>query len=399
MKVAVEIQRRENIKSYKALKILLADESKQPMGFPVVHMEKFGEVTRLFGPIQINDTEMLFDKMKAVLKENWFKLNVDRAQSNEYLKDKDPGTFLVRIGGDYQHDFVISMVSNGKICHISVNNEPGKGFTLREGSIYFKRLEQLITYGMRTNVLGQVCTGSQSFFSEPVSQVAGYAPLLMEVKSGNANFLCVDEEPQASQSKKKKFVGPHDNLALATLFNSSLSMSANTAVTTTDPNSNNSVTANPQYSEHLQRLQQRLEAYGNRMSGKVHYLESNCQFEAVAHQLFQDAKFADQVRMNVSTWLLNNPTYCVPNGQELSKYLCAGLTWQQYCQGMASPACWGDNVTLIAVAEVYQAKIVIITSIVGNQFVIEITPSQWNSNKIIKLCQIMDVYFESLQEN
>ena len=83
----------------------------------------------------------------------------------------------------------------------------------------------------------------------------------------------------------------------------------------------------------------------------------------------------EHVRHQLVAWLRDNATYVTLSGEPLSAFIDSG-SWSQFCQRMSQPKEWGDHVVLFAAAEVYQSDIIIISSVLGDQFVINIQPQE-----------------------
>lgn len=49
--------------------------------------------------------------------------------------------------------------------------------------------------------------------------------------------------------------------------------------------------------------------------------------------------------------------------------------WDDYCASMATDKTWGDHLTLIAATELFCCRLVIISSIPGDNYIIEINPA------------------------
>lgn len=69
------------------------------------------------------------------------------------------------------------------------------------------------------------------------------------------------------------------------------------------------------------------------------------------------------VRAAAVKWLRNNPSFQLPNGTVISDFKEEQFAeWDDYCSYLAKPGVWGDHLTLMAIAERFRLKIVIITS-------------------------------------
>jgi len=73
------------------------------------------------------------------------------------------------------------------------------------------------------------------------------------------------------------------------------------------------------------------------------------------------------------------------------------LTWENYCAKMLKEGEWGDHLTLIAASEVFKTKIIIISSIPGDNFVIDIpTFSQIRDDRTIILSHYAEFHYGSV---
>lgn len=121
----------------------------------------------------------------------------------------------------------------------------------------------------------------------------------------------------------------------------------------------------PTHEEELtehQRLQRNLQQYALKelsMDG-----DGNCQFRALADQLYGNAKKHASVRKAVVAQLKQY-------GDRYAPYVPD--SYSDYVKGMSKNGTWGDHVTLQAAADKYNAKITLITSF-KEKFVVEIVP-------------------------
>lgn len=133
------------------------------------------------------------------------------------------------------------------------------------------------------------------------------------------------------------------------------------------------------------RLLSRLDMYGLcevSVSG-----DGNCQFRAVADQLYRSPDEHGYVRAAVVAQLQQYPTlYC--------EYIPED--YQQYCYKMHQFGTWGDHVTLQAVADAFGVRIVVMTSY-RDSCVIEIQPqSHMQSQRILHLSFWAEVHYNSV---
>jgi hypothetical protein len=121
------------------LKEVLAEEAKRNDGSEVVRMERFGEILAWFGPLDIPKGGVIgvgsfLWTLKSILETGWFFGPVSGRAAITHLKDKNPGTFLVRYSSQPGW-FAISTVTNKKsIAHYRIEHEPGSKTFRLEGS-------------------------------------------------------------------------------------------------------------------------------------------------------------------------------------------------------------------------------------------------------------------------
>jgi hypothetical protein len=72
--------------------------------------------------------------------------------------------------------------------------------------------------------------------------------------------------------------------------------------------------------------------------------------------------------------------------------------WDEYLQIMEEDA-WGDHLTLMALAELYQIQILVVTSLPGDNFVVDIRPEETQPLRTICLGHLFEMhYFSSKQQ-
>jgi hypothetical protein len=118
------------------------------------------------------------------------------------------------------------------------------------------------------------------------------------------------------------------------------------------------------YKSERRRMEQRLRLY--QLCGRPIKGDGNCLFRAVADQLglSPDLHHA-QVRAAVVDWLRKNPSYKIDATATISDFLETDryMTWDAYCDYMSLDGSWGDHLSLIAIAEVFKARVWIISSV------------------------------------
>jgi len=136
---------------WKCLKEILAEEAKLKDGSELVRMEKFGDILAWFGPLRVTREGSLgkdnfLYNIRTIFEQGYFFGPLSGRAAISHLKDKPPGTFLVRFSSQ-QGWFAISTVSKeGQIAHYRIEHEPGTTTFRLEGSKgeAFKSLPDLL---------------------------------------------------------------------------------------------------------------------------------------------------------------------------------------------------------------------------------------------------------------
>ncbi|KAK9789593.1 hypothetical protein WJX73_005231 [Symbiochloris irregularis] len=133
-------------------------------------------------------------------------------------------------------------------------------------------------------------------------------------------------------------------------------------------------------------LAERLHKYS--LTEKVVKGDGNCQFRAVADQLYRTPHAHLELRRAVVARLRKHSKLYVEYVPE---------DYGAYCRNMERDGTWGDHVTLQAVADLYKLKIYVLTSFPGSDF-IEIAPSddQVSSARMLYVSFWAEVHYNSL---
>eukprot|EP01088_Endostelium_zonatum_P004791 TRINITY_DN1612_c0_g1_i1.p1 TRINITY_DN1612_c0_g1~~TRINITY_DN1612_c0_g1_i1.p1 ORF type:complete len:365 (+),score=111.88 TRINITY_DN1612_c0_g1_i1:87-1181(+) len=93
--------------------------------------------------------------------------------------------------------------------------------------------------------------------------------------------------------------------------------------------------------------------------------DGNCQFSAVADQLFNATKFHALLRQKVCDWLRSNKNFEIGDGAKLSDFLDTDSfsSWNKYVDYMSTSGSWGDHITLVAISNMFGISIMIVSSI------------------------------------
>jgi len=132
------------------------------------------------------------------------------------------------------------------------------------------------------------------------------------------------------------------------------------------------------------RLDNRLAAYG--LKEKKVRGDGNCQFRALADQLFGDQERHAECRAAVMNQLrAESEHYAVFVPED----------WGAYVSEMARDSAWGDHITLQAAADAYGVGMCVISSYKDN-FVIEISPRVRRSERILWISFWAEVHYNSI---
>ncbi|CAN7120827.1 unnamed protein product [Brassica rapa subsp. narinosa] len=117
--------------------------------------------------------------------------------------------------------------------------------------------------------------------------------------------------------------------------------------------------------------------------------DGNCQFRALADQLYKTADRHKHVRKQIVKQLKASP-------DSYEGYV--PMEFSDYLKKMSRSGEWGDHVTLQAAADAYRVKIVVLTSF-KNTCYIEIIPTSQESKGVIFLSFWAEVHYNSIYLN
>lgn len=132
------------------------------------------------------------------------------------------------------------------------------------------------------------------------------------------------------------------------------------------------------------RLDTRLRLYG--LKEKKVRGDGNCQFRALADQLFRDQDRHAEIRAAVISQLRReseNYSVFVPDD------------FNAYVREMSQQTTWGDHITLQAASDAYGVAMCVISSYKDN-FVIEIQPRSKRSERVLWISFWAEVHYNSV---
>ncbi len=96
-------------------------------------------------------------------------------------------------------------------------------------------------------------------------------------------------------------------------------------------------------------------------------------------------------------WLRQNQTFVLARGEQMCHNLPAEC-FEDYCNRLARPGMWGDHLALQILAELYRAKIWILSSVGATNFVVEIEPLTPGPapERHLALAHLYDAQYDSL---
>jgi hypothetical protein len=132
------------------------------------------------------------------------------------------------------------------------------------------------------------------------------------------------------------------------------------------------------------KLDTRLRLYG--LKEKKVRGDGNCQFRALADQLFRDQERHAEIRAAVVAQLRRaREAYSVFVPEDFDAYV----------REMSRATTWGDHITLQAAADAYGVAMCVISSYKDN-FVIEIQPTAKRSERVLWISFWAEVHYNSI---
>jgi len=142
------------------------------------------------------------------------------------------------------------------------------------------------------------------------------------------------------------------------------------------------------------RLKERMQLYGVQARREIPG-DGNCQMHSLSDQLCGNLNHAKHIRGRLVSWLRAHASLELPNGCTLKDFV-HDQTWDQYCAKMSKEGEWGDHLTLIAAAEVFSGKIIIISSIPGDNYLIEVVPALTAPQNLMMLSHFAEFHYGSV---
>lgn len=129
--------------------------------------------------------------------------------------------------------------------------------------------------------------------------------------------------------------------------------------------------------------------------------DGNCQFRAIADQLYDNQDLHYAIRRKVVEWLYKNRDFPIDDHTRLQDFLETDCyrDWDSYCNYLAQDASWGDHITLVAAAEIFRITICVISTVTAPGHTDPITviePKARQSTKTVYLSHWHESHYSSL---
>ena len=86
--------------------------------------------------------------------------------------------------------------------------------------------------------------------------------------------------------------------------------------------------------------------------------DGNSQFSSTLDQLDMNIESQMRLRIKVHKWLKENANFMAPGGECISKML-SGETWEEFLERIEKSGSLGNNLTLIAISNIFNVKILV----------------------------------------
>eukprot|EP01117_Protostelium_nocturnum_P006194 TRINITY_DN2234_c0_g1_i2.p1 TRINITY_DN2234_c0_g1~~TRINITY_DN2234_c0_g1_i2.p1 ORF type:complete len:1771 (+),score=730.99 TRINITY_DN2234_c0_g1_i2:165-5477(+) len=126
-----------------------------------------------------------------------------------------------------------------------------------------------------------------------------------------------------------------------------------------------------------ERLNDRIQflSFRSRNSENPNKVDSNF-FHAASDQLFDSTEKANDIRQKCVNWLVEfGQTALLSKTLTPLVSLVKSSSWEEYCKEMKKDA-WGDALCVYALCQSYQCQVVIVTSTPGEQYMVNLSPSE-----------------------
>eukprot|EP01117_Protostelium_nocturnum_P014739 TRINITY_DN563_c0_g5_i1.p1 TRINITY_DN563_c0_g5~~TRINITY_DN563_c0_g5_i1.p1 ORF type:complete len:1789 (+),score=742.10 TRINITY_DN563_c0_g5_i1:214-5580(+) len=127
-------------------------------------------------------------------------------------------------------------------------------------------------------------------------------------------------------------------------------------------------------------LDERMEKLG--LTSHPNYLERDPDslMRSISFQLFYVEERYNFVRKSIAGWLTNHPHYKLKDGSMLCEYVSS---WDDYCDNAEKEGQWADSFFLLAAAEFFGVKIIVLSSKEGSRFITSFKPKIFKRKKTL----------------
>jgi len=190
--------------------------------------------------------------------------------------------------------------------------------------------------------------------------------------------------------------GSYSDLSQSILHRNALTTSTFSTLITNDHPLNILKPFFRQTSQTKQRLHTRMELYGVEPRREIPG-DGNCQFYSLSDQLTGTLHYASFIRYCIVVWLKAHADYQLSNGAILKDFV-HDKSWENYINDMSRNSVWGDHLTLLAAAELFQSKVFVISSVPGDNYVVEIVPENSIPRRTIMISHEAEYHYGSIRQ-
>jgi len=153
-----------------------------------------------------------------------------------------------------------------------------------------------------------------------------------------------------------------------------------------------SVTSMDAQAEHRNRLSARMRLLSLREAAAIAPKNSSL-FSSLSYLLFETEAKTTQLKSESVSWLRSHQDFEL--GKRALKSFVPSMDWGDYCSALGKDDSFGDLLAVVAISELYKAKIVVISSADKQQYTTSVAPAKFKTYLFLSLCN--DLYFGALE--
>jgi len=116
-------------------------------------------------------------------------------------------------------------------------------------------------------------------------------------------------------------------------------------------------------------------------------------FSSLSYLLFETEAKTTQLKSESVSWLRSHQDFEL--GKRALKSFVPSMDWGDYCSALGKDDSFGDLLAVVAISELYKAKIVVISSADKQQYTTSVAPAKFKTYLFLSLCN--DLYFGALE--